>query len=224
VTGRLKDLIIIRGRNHYPHDLEATVARCSPALVADGGAAFSIDGPHGEALVIVQEVARAHRGRLDGAAIADAIQRAVSEAHELQVHAVVLIDQPQLPRTSSGKVQRAACRAAFLAGWSDALYAWRAPIADEAPELSLPPRDGPAQDSDAIQDWIVERMAARLRLAASHIDPREPVAQYGLDSAVAVSLIAELSGWLGLELDPVVFWEHPSIEQLASHVASLARA
>ncbi len=228
VTGRLKDLIIIRGRNHYPHDIEATAARSSPALVPDGGAAFSVDGPGGEMLVIVHEVARAHREHLDGAAVVDAIQRAVSEAHELLVHAVVLIDRSRLPRTSSGKIQRAECRAVFLAGSNagndTALYRWSAPVSDEAPELALSEQHGQAQTREAIQSWIVERIAARLRLAASHIDPSEPVAHYGLDSALAVSLVAELSGWLGLELDPVAFWEHPSIAQFASHVASLARA
>jgi acyl-CoA synthetase (AMP-forming)/AMP-acid ligase II/acyl carrier protein len=224
VTGRLKDLIIIRGRNHYPHDIETTVAHSSPVLVPDAGAAFSIEGPSGEALVVVHEVARAHKDQLDGAAVASAIQRGISEVHELAVHAVVLIEQSRLPRTSSGKLQRAECRAAFLAGAMDALYRWDAPTSDEAPELVAPRSEDPPQTSEAIQDWIVERIAARLRLAASHIDPKEPVAHYGLDSALAVSLIAELSGWLGLEVDPVAFWEHPSIEQFASHVASLARA
>ena len=223
VTGRLKDLIIIRGRNHYPHDIEATVARSSPALVPDGGAAFSIDGPSGEALVVVQEVSRAHRDHLDGTAVAAAIQRAVSEAHELLVHAVVLIEQTRLPRTSSGKVQRSECRAAFLAGAVESVYRWDAPISDEAPELGSPPPTTQPQSCEAIQAWIVDRIAARLRLVPSHIDPKEPVAHYGLDSALAVSLVAELSGWLGRRIDPVAFWEHPSIEQFASHVASLAR-
>jgi len=224
VTGRRKDLIIIRGRNHYPHDIEATVGHSSPALVPDGGAAFSIDGPSGEALVIVQEVSRAHRDHLDGAAVAAAIQRAVSEAHELLVHAVVLIEQTRLPRTSSGKVQRSACRAAFQAGAVESIYRWDAPVSDLAPELAEPRPAAQPPSSEVIQAWIVDRIAARLRLVASHIDPKEPVAHYGLDSALAVSLVAELSGWLGRKIDPVAFWEHPSIAEFASHVAALTPA
>jgi acyl-CoA synthetase (AMP-forming)/AMP-acid ligase II/acyl carrier protein len=226
VTGRLKDLIIIRGRNHYPQDIEATVAQCSHMLHPDGGAAFSIEGPDGEELVVVHEVERAFWRKIDGDAVAGQIRQAVSETHELMVHAVVLLPPNRLPKTSSGKTQRSACRAAFLAGTLDPLYQWVAPAAEPAPA----PEPGPSSRAAAgpftaerIQGWLVEQMAARLRLPPGEIDPAQPMAHYGLDSALAVSLINDLGGWLGMELEPMVFWEYPSIEQLSSHLAEKTR-
>src|ERR1044071_5083136 len=90
VTGRLKDLIIIRGRNHYPQDIELTVERSHPALRPGCGAAFSLNVNDEERLVVVQEVEREHRNTpVDD--MAAAVRKAVAEHHELQVYAVVLL-------------------------------------------------------------------------------------------------------------------------------------
>src|SRR3989440_8274859 len=114
VTGRLKDLIIIRGRNHYPQDIELTVEQCHPALRADCGVAFSVDVLNEERLVIVQEVERQYR-KLNVDEVVEVIRYAVAEEHELQVYAVVLVKTGSIPKTSSGKRQRRACREGFLA-------------------------------------------------------------------------------------------------------------
>jgi acyl-CoA synthetase (AMP-forming)/AMP-acid ligase II len=116
VTGRLKDLIIIRGRNHYPQDIEQTVASCHKALRAGGGAAFSVPVDGEEQLVVVQETDRGYGRHLDEEKIRDAIVEAVSLQHGLQVSIVVLIRPASLPKTSSGKLQRQLCRNLFLAG------------------------------------------------------------------------------------------------------------
>jgi acyl-CoA synthetase (AMP-forming)/AMP-acid ligase II len=113
ITGRLKDLIIIRGINHYPQDIELTVERSHPALRAGCGAAFSVDIADEERLVVVQEIARHHPTDLN--LVIGEIRKAVAEDHELQVHAVVLVKAGSILKTSSGKIQRHACRASFLA-------------------------------------------------------------------------------------------------------------
>jgi acyl-CoA synthetase (AMP-forming)/AMP-acid ligase II len=112
VTGRSKDLIILRGRNLYPQDVELTVERSHPAL-RPGGAAFAVDAEGEERLIVVQEVERRAR---DLDAVAGAVRRAVSEEHEARVWDVVLVKEGTVPRTSSGKIQRHACRAGYLAG------------------------------------------------------------------------------------------------------------
>lgn len=123
ITGRLKDLIIIRGSNHYPQDLEHTVERSHRALRPACGAAFSTDADGAERLVIVQEVNdRASAANED---IIAAIRRALTESHEVHPDAIVLIQPRSLPRTSSGKIQRYACRESFLAGKLDVLHEWR---------------------------------------------------------------------------------------------------
>ncbi|HVR08636.1 MAG TPA: fatty acyl-AMP ligase [Thermoanaerobaculia bacterium] len=120
VTGRRKDLIIIRGRNLYPQDIELTVERSHPALRPGCGAAFSIEIAEEEKLVVVHEHERtADDAPLDPGsveAIADAVRQAVAEQHEAQVQQVVLLRAGTIPKTSSGKIQRRACRAALLAG------------------------------------------------------------------------------------------------------------
>ncbi|MFJ6432809.1 amino acid adenylation domain-containing protein [Streptomyces sp. NPDC091416] len=116
VVGRLKDLIIVRGRNHYPTDIEQTVERSHPALRPGGGAAFSLTGGDdgAEQLAVVHELDRGFDG--DRAQIVTAVRAAVAAAHQIRPHTVVLIRAGSLPRTSSGKVQRAACKAELLAG------------------------------------------------------------------------------------------------------------
>jgi acyl-CoA synthetase (AMP-forming)/AMP-acid ligase II len=114
VTGRLKDLIILRGRNLYPQDVELTVERSHPALRAGCAAAFAVDVEGEERLVVVQEVDRGFQG--DPWELVSAIRKAVSENHEAALHAVELIQAGTIPKTSSGKIQRRACRALFLKG------------------------------------------------------------------------------------------------------------
>jgi acyl-CoA synthetase (AMP-forming)/AMP-acid ligase II len=121
VTGRLKDLIIIRGRNHYPQDIELTVEKSHPALRPGHGAAFALEIDGQELLVVVQAVERDQLRSIVADEVVGDIREAVTEAHELQVHAVVLTKPGSIPRTSSGKVQRAACRERFLQGTLDTL-------------------------------------------------------------------------------------------------------
>ncbi|MFE7516289.1 hypothetical protein ACFU8I_34435, partial [Streptomyces sp. NPDC057540] len=115
VTGRLKDLLVIGGRNHYPQDLELTAETAHPGVRPGCVAAFSVDDDAaGEQPVLVAEVApeAAH----ESAGILTAIRSAVGEAHGLSLRDVVLIDRGTLAKTSSGKVQRKASRTAYLEG------------------------------------------------------------------------------------------------------------
>ncbi len=118
IAGRLKDLIIIEGRNHYPQDIEETVERSHPAIRSGCCAAFSIDVDDQERLVIVAEVERSHgRGSAQSTSeITKIVRRAVAENHDLQTHVLKLVKVGSILKTSSGKLRRAACRKAFLAG------------------------------------------------------------------------------------------------------------
>jgi acyl carrier protein len=114
VTGRLKDLIIVRGRNYYPQDIEQTVEASHVALRPGGGAAFSVQTDEGERLVVVQELARRHVRSVDATEVVASVRRAVAEHHEVEVYAVVLVRPGGIPKTSSGKIQRRATKAAYL--------------------------------------------------------------------------------------------------------------
>jgi acyl carrier protein len=116
VTGRLKDLIIIRGRNHYPQDIEQTVEQSHVALRTGGCAAFSVEADEGEQVVVVQELERRYVRSADLGEVIASVRRAVAEHHEVQIHAVVLVRTGSIPKTSSGKIQRRATRAAYADG------------------------------------------------------------------------------------------------------------
>lgn len=115
VVGRLKELIIIRGRNHYPQDVEHTVQSAHPAVKPGAGAAFPVPGPDGDRLVVVQEVRRDHRLKADPKDVAGSVREAVVREHELSV-SLVLILPGQLQKTSSGKIMRTAARNRYLEG------------------------------------------------------------------------------------------------------------
>jgi acyl-CoA synthetase (AMP-forming)/AMP-acid ligase II len=121
VTGRLKDLIIVRGSKHYAEDIERTVERSCSALRAGCGAAFAIDVDGTERAVVVFEVARPAIAGLDRATALNDIREAVTANHRLQLHDVVLLQPGTTPKTSSGKIQRHACRAKYLEHSFDAL-------------------------------------------------------------------------------------------------------
>ncbi len=153
VTGRLKDLIIIRGANHYPQDLEHTVERSHRALRPACGAAFSIDVNGTEHLVIVQEVN--DRSSAPNEEMVSAIRRALAESHEVHPDAIVLIEPRSIPRTSSGKIQRYASREAFLAGALEVVHEWRDPESrsDRKQNGAAHPRSGLVWDYLSTQSY-----------------------------------------------------------------------
>ena len=131
IAGRLKDLIIVRGRNHHPADLEATVGQAHAALHPGGGAAFAIERDREERVIVVQECAERTINRPDD--IHAAIRAAVSRDHDLELDAIVLVARGGVPKTTSGKTRRGACREQFLAGTLPVIASWTRP-GDDAGE------------------------------------------------------------------------------------------
>ena len=134
VTARIKDVIIIRGQNYYPQDIEASIGHSHEMLNPHWGAAFSVEVSGEERLVVVQEVERSAWRRLDTAEIITVIRGAISREHELQVYAICLLKPSSIPKTSSGKVQRHACRAGFINKSLDVIYQWK--LQDTPPALT----------------------------------------------------------------------------------------
>jgi len=134
VSGRLKELVVIRGRNHYPHDIELTSGDCHPGLSSSSGAAFSVPIEGHEQLVVVHELDRQYRND-DLDKLIGTIRRNLVEQHELDPFAVVLIRQASLPRTTSGKVQRNLCREQFLNREFKVIKQWlRKPLPEPTPQ------------------------------------------------------------------------------------------
>jgi acyl transferase domain-containing protein/acyl-CoA synthetase (AMP-forming)/AMP-acid ligase II/acyl carrier protein len=232
VTGRIKDLIIIAGKNHYPQDIERTVEEAHPALRRGAGIAFSVDSGEAEELVVVQAVRGAARAAAEE--IFTAVRAAVAEHHGLQVHDILLVAPGAIPKTSSGKLQHYACKEAYLAGSLDAVARWSAPPAPadspeargaDSPEVRGAPATRPDGELRAtFEKRLLQELAGRLRVAPESLDPRMPLAGYGLQSVELVGMIGELERWSGRSLPATLAWEYPTVEALAAFLADGAEA
>ncbi|MEW2508382.1 amino acid adenylation domain-containing protein [Amycolatopsis sp. NPDC047767] len=206
LTGRSKDLIIVRGRNHYPQDIEQSVEQVDPMLRAHGGAAFAVRlGDGEEHLVLVHEL-RGHDDDTDLEALAARVRAEIAERHEVRPHAVVLIRQSSLPRTSSGKVARHACREAFLGGTLLEL----ARVSDESASADAGARTETGEDVVAV---LRAEIAAELGVPADTVPTDRPLVQLGLDSLGAVTVQHRLQTRLGTVIEDALY---SSIEELAA--------
>ncbi|MFD2169290.1 amino acid adenylation domain-containing protein [Tumebacillus lipolyticus] len=230
VTGRLKDMILIRGRNHYPQDIEFTVSESHRAIPTGAGAAFSVEVEGEERLVIVTEVERAFRkGNLED--VVTSIRKQVSEQHGLQVHGVVLIKPASIPKTSSGKIQRHACRQRFLEGTLEVLASdvrdQRSVRTDREQEAGsdLGQLDiealrslGESEKLIALERHLQAKAADVLKVSAAAIDCSRSLHEMGLDSLMAIELKNEVEETFGTELSLTLLLDGPSITELAAEV------
>ncbi len=217
VTGRLKDLIIIRGRNLVPQDIEQTVER-DPAVQPSFAAAVSVEAAGAERLVVVAEVRREARLKLDTKKLIDRIRSAIADEHSVAVSAVVLLRPGSLPKTSSGKTQRAKVRQDFLTRNLAILDDWRneAIFGQSQKEVRRAQRWTIA----AVESWIVNNLVTHVKLPAERIDRDCPISVYGLDSLVASTLVNEIEETLGIEWDvEQLFTGEPTIRQLAERLS-----
>lgn len=225
ITGRLKDLIIIRGRNHYPQDIELTVERSHPGLRENATAAFVIeDREYGAGrLIIVQELERRYREE-DLANLAQKIRQAVAEEHEIQVQTVVLIKTGTIPKTSSGKIQRGACKELFLAGKLEVAYCDSlVPSAqDQTFSAMSEPQDLIALPLDKGQQTIIDQLsdlvARSLHLDPTDLDISQPLSSLGLDSLMVIELQLQIEAHWGIQLPVSSFWDGLTLEKLASSI------
>jgi len=183
VTGRAKDLLIVRGRNHYPHDLELTAEQAHPALRVGCSAAFQVPGAGAEDRVVVVMEVRGSPGALDADLVAARVREAVALAHGVRVHQVALIPANTIPKTSSGKIQRSMTRARFLAddlpGLVQAQLGRPEPPAATAADAVLDA--GPRQRLRAL-------VADLLGVEPDRLDAEVPLLGLGLDSLAVVTL------------------------------------
>lgn len=241
ITGRIKDLMVFRGRNCYPQDIEITVEKCHQALLPSCGAAFSIEISGQEKLIIATEVKRSYLRKLNVEEVIQAILREVAVQHGLQVYAIVLLKTASLIKTTSGKVQRSATKVSFLTGKLNVIADWHAcsqstshrnletELTNEAKPSKLLDISSLEQNSNRIQEapyssqeikaWLISKVAEKLEVSSEKIEITEPLANYGLSSLAAVSLSGELQEWLFRELSPTLLYNYPTIQALAEYLA-----
>lgn len=201
VTGRLKDLVILDGRNYYPHDLEVAAERSHPSLRNGFTAAFGVTDRGRERLVLVAEVSRHHRQAADSV-LFQAIRSELAATAGIVPDEIVLIRQHSIPRTSSGKIRRRACRSSYLDGALDVVGRWQMPGSDVAPAR------------DTLLAFVIDWISVELVVDAAALDAQTSLRNLGLDSLAATRLLVALENHLGRRVDPAQLWMQPDIGSL----------
>lgn len=217
VIGRTDDVLIVRGRNLHPQDLEGTASRSHALLRAGFGAAFAVDDPSPAAdarIVLVQEVTRC--GETEYGSALEAIRVAVLREHDVALHAIALVRSGMIRRTSSGKVQRHLCRSAYLAGTVTSL----AETSASAPDLRRRPsteRRDPAPTDGSPSDVLATVCQHALGLCGtplSGVTPDTVLAQLGVDSLRRVELAAALEKSFACRLPDAAFGADVTLAEL----------
>ena len=235
IVGRMKDLIIIRGRNHAPQDIENTVVASHQALRPGCGVAFSVDVVGEERLIIAHEIERQCRILYDNsensasarkavvAEVASAIRGAVAEHHELQVYDVVLLPVGTVPKTSSGKLQRGACRAAYLSSTLPVLGSNTLAFPENETDLDVPSLTGATllttettQRYPVLIDYLRQQIACLLCIPPARLELDQPFTALGLDSLKALELQGRIAADLSMDVHLAQFIDYPTISQLAN--------
>ena len=215
-TGRLKELIIVHGVNHYPQDIERTVEETHEALRPHCGAAFSVDVDGEEKLVVVYEVLRKFRN-LDFEPVFERLRTSIRDVHDLAVHAIVIIQPKTMPKTTSGKLQRRSCRSQYLEDQLQVVAKWEAAILEPRPQIQE--RAATPSLQETMQRQILQALANTTQRAVASLDAAASFADYGLDSVRAATLMGSLSDSLGRELSPTLVYDFPNTAKLAAHLS-----
>lgn len=219
LCGRCTDLIILRGQNHHPQDLEWAAAGCHTALRQGCAAAFGVPDPdEGEALALVAEVAPERLG--DAAAVFAKLRAALSDA-DVAPAVLALLPPRALPKTSSGKLRRQHARHLLLNGTLPTLAVWRRPTAAVPAPTELRSRllgARPKRRLRLLVAHLKEQAAALLGVAPTDLDADRPVGALGLDSVAAVELLERAGGALSLRIEGTVLFDHPTLRAIAEHL------
>ncbi len=232
VTGRLKDLIIVRGRNIYPQDLERSVDHW-PAHAPDEpashwirpgcGVACATDGaPHstpGEQIVFLQEIhPRAPQSPAELQQLRQALQTYLSEVHQLPIHEVVLLAPGSLPKTSSGKLMRSAAQQAYKDGFT---HSGIHPLLPLQARDTLPPQEPlkTVEATEPLDRWLLHWLQKELHWPHPHL-PETNFHALGLDSLGAIRLVADLEQKTQRQCSETLLWEYPTPQKLLNFLSN----
>jgi len=226
VTGRLKELIIIRGTNHYPQDIEHSIQQSHPLLKRASGAAFEAPINGEQELIAVFEIT--NTSQLTDTALKSVVlaaKEAVFQQHDISLYDILFIRNGTLAKTSSGKIERVTSRELYLANkFEHILYAsekYERLISAEKTAVLAPKMLISGEPQIDIAQWLVLNLAAVLDLQPEDIEDDEPFAAYGLDSSIAAGLTGKINERFGIEIQPTVFWEYSNIKDLGAHIKNM---
>lgn len=203
VVGRMDDMLLVRGRNHAPQDIERTAEGAgNAALRPNASAAFLARGAAGEGLVLVAEVRRAKDAE-NAPHILASVRASIAAEHGLDLRGFALLRPNQLPRTTSGKVRRKPTAENWGADRLECLFRWEA----KAEPGDLPAGDGQEAQAAQIARWLIARCTAALGVEAGAVNPEHALVDLGLSSSEVLVIAGELADWLGREIEATVLVE-----------------
>ncbi len=224
VTGRIKDMLIIRGHNLYPQDVERTVETDIEFVRKGRVAAFSVQNQSGEVLAVAAEVSRKTANQFAPEILIGQIRRAVAEAHHESPSVVILLNPGALPKTSSGKLQRSACRAQLDAGTLDAIAVDRDGKITSISPNAIAQNDiiSKHSESSAPRENIGEEITALWKefLKLDSIGANDNFFVLGGNSVLAIQLIAELRDRLQISLELQTLFEAQTLAAFSHAVES----
>lgn len=214
LTGRLKELIIVYGKNHYPLDLEV-IAKNSHSLIKNcASAAFSFSIGDGNSVILVQEIIN-EISVVDRGSIIKAIRQAVAEKEGIDLYGVVLVKEGSIPKTSSGKIQRKLCEKLYLEEKLDILQdhykVHGEPSRIEYSESNTFEGQEEKTLLRKLENDVVRIIAFSLKIEPKEIDLNDRITRYGIDSLSAAALISTLNKTYALRLRSTAMVEHESI-------------
>lgn len=217
MVGRMKDILIIRGKNHYPQDIELTASKACAQLVRDSIAAFTVQSAQGESLVIVAEIARSARKNFNAELAGVTLMEAISEAHGIRLQSARFIRFASMPKTSSGKIQHFLVKQQYLNDGLTLQGEW-----DNLQVQKLSPF-APAQTySDMSADQLLEALVHYFQKNyAVELTAQSRLESLGLDSVQWLGLFAELESWSKKTLDATKIWQLETLDQLVDYLLLL---
>lgn len=227
INGRIKDVMVIRGRNIYPQDVEWAVEASHPGLQPGACAAFSIDHDNEEQLVVVQELKP--RAKPDFGEIFGIIREVIADAFDLSVYNTVLVKAGTIAKTSSGKIQRSTTRHRYLADEHNVIahllgHSAEQLTGDPLEEQEVDARCEPVANATAaadIQQWMVAELAQELKISMAEIDIHQPFSYYGLASVEGITLVGKLEEWLARPVPLSLIWDYPTIHSASQWLGSI---
>lgn len=219
VTGRIKDLIIIYGQNHYPQDIEYTVAHSHPNIHIGSCIAFPITYENEERLGIVCGVVP--EDNINYSEMIDILCESVANKHQLAIQQIDFVAARTLPKTTSGKIQRRLCKEMLLNDKLSILHHWQAPIfsasnTDIMSNDTSNKQENTAEVIDKIEYWLQQWIARHVGCSVQTVSTTRAFIEYGIDSIAAIQLMHDLSEKTHLQLEANLCWEYPSARKLAN--------
>jgi acyl-CoA synthetase (AMP-forming)/AMP-acid ligase II/acyl carrier protein len=223
VTGRLKDLIIVHGRNFYPQDIETTAQSSHTAIRKGCCVAFSINIEGAERVCLVLEIKKDAIHQLNADQVIHEIIRSVSQLHEIEIYAVILVYPDTIPKTSSGKPQRSLCKKEFTDIHLSIIHEWHQHI---SPSSTIQPTSKAISFKekqkkfayDEIKQWMKHLIHEMISIDIKDISDDAPFEELGIDSSRSVSISGELEKWLGYDIHPFILYQYKTIDSLATYL------